>query len=71
MAEIYPKNVSCLKISVVDKKRRLRRVDLLSEKKILEGLLYNYASTKEDYIINRMLANVNAELRILEESKKR
>lgn len=62
---------SNLKLSVIDKKRKLRRVDLLAEKRRLEGLFYNYASSNEDYIIRRMLNNVNKELQILDECKKK
>lgn len=63
--------ISSLKLSVVDKKRKLRRVDLLAEKRRLEGLLYNYSPTSDDYIIKRMINNVNKELQILDECKKK
>lgn len=56
---------------VKDKPRKLRRVDLLKEKTRLLRLLYCYVDSSEDLIIKRMIANIDNELRILEEQKKR
>lgn len=56
---------------VKDKPRKLRRVDLLKEKTRLQRLLYCYVDSSEDLIIKRMIANIDNELRILEEQKKR
>lgn len=56
---------------VKDKIRKLRRVDLLKEKTRLQRLLYCYVDSSEDLIIKRMIANIDNELRILEEQNKR
>lgn len=56
---------------VKDKPRKLRRVDLLKEKTRLQRLLYCYVDCSEDLIIKRMIANIDNELRILNEQKKR
>lgn len=56
---------------VKDKPRKLRRVDLLKEKTRLQRLLFCYVDSSEDLIIRRMIANIDNELRILEEQKKR
>lgn len=56
---------------VKDKPRKLRRVDLLKEKTRLQRLLYCYVDSSEDLIIKRMISNIDNELRILEEQKKR
>lgn len=56
---------------VYDKARKLRRVDLLKEKTRLQRLLYCYVDSSEDLIIKRMIANIDNELRILDEQKKR
>lgn len=56
---------------VKDKPRKLRKVDLLKEKTRLLRLLYCYVDSSEDLIIKRMIANIDNELRILEEQKKR
>lgn len=56
---------------VKDKPRKLRRVDLLKEKTRLLRLLYCYVDSSEDLIIRRMISNIDNELRILDEQKKR
>ena len=56
---------------VKDKPRKLRRVDLLKEKTRLQRLLYCYVDSSEDLIIKRMISNIDNELRIFEEQKKR
>lgn len=56
---------------VKDKPRKLRRVDLLKEKTRLQRLLYCYVDSSEDLIIRRMISNIDNELRILDEQKKR
>ena len=56
---------------IKDKPRKLRRVDLLKEKTRLQRLLYCYVDSSEDLIIKRMIANIDNELRILEEQNKR
>lgn len=56
---------------VKDKIRKLRRVDLLKEKTRLQRLLYCYVDSSEDLIIKRMISNIDNELRILDEQKKR
>ena len=57
---------------IFDKKRNLRKKDLLAEKKRLERLLYYYKkSPDEDIIIERQIQFINNELRVLAESKKK